>query len=406
MKNRPRESRRSWHYFASMHGTSSPRGEWPAGAIFDGCQHANWFFLPWHRKYLSVFEGEVRRTLAELNYPDAGEWALPYWDYNDESATVRGLPTAFLEETLPDGTPNPLVAPRATQTLPEGNVELREAMRQLEFLDGFGGVNPNFFLRLPGKLELSPHNMVHSALGGWMGDARYAALDPIFWLHHANIDRLWAAWLQLAGGRANPTESAWLDQTFQINDGNTNITFACRDVVDSSTLGYTYESLSEGRFSLIPEHPISAFRPVNSVVGASARDIHLGWESVRVDIPLDIPSGSAQAPRFQLELENVRATQLGPALFDVSIQMPNTIETLRVGRLSTFGLIQSKEKGPHQHGTLTIPFEITRELRALMEAGQWPTRLSVSIQPTPGRERNGEPDGNLTVGRIAVRPGR
>jgi hypothetical protein len=38
-----------------------------------------------------------------------------------------------------------------------------------------------------------------------------AAQDPIFWLHHANIDRLWERWLQLGGGRANPVNfSPWI----------------------------------------------------------------------------------------------------------------------------------------------------------------------------------------------------
>ena len=41
-----------------------------------------------------------------------------------------------------------------------------------------------------------------------MGDPLTAAQDPIFWLHHANIDRLWNHWLQQGGGRADPTDSA------------------------------------------------------------------------------------------------------------------------------------------------------------------------------------------------------
>ena len=34
-------------------------------------------------------------------------------------------------------------------------------------------------------------------VGGWMSAFATAAQDPIFWLHHANIDRLWEAWLAL-----------------------------------------------------------------------------------------------------------------------------------------------------------------------------------------------------------------
>jgi tyrosinase len=35
-----------------------------------------------------------------------------------------------------------------------------------------------------------------------MSDPGIAALDPIFYLHHCNIDRMWAVWN--GGGKANP----------------------------------------------------------------------------------------------------------------------------------------------------------------------------------------------------------
>ncbi len=40
-----------------------------------------------------------------------------------------------------------------------------------------------------------PHDLVHTAVGGWMGETLLAAYDPIFWFHHCNIDRLLQAWL-------------------------------------------------------------------------------------------------------------------------------------------------------------------------------------------------------------------
>jgi hypothetical protein len=86
--------------------------------------------------------------------------------------------------------------------------------------NGFGGQTtpPMQFANAYGDLELQPHNVVHSALGGLMGDPLTAAQDPIFWLHHANIDRLWNRWLQKGQGRADPTDSAWLNTTFTFYD--------------------------------------------------------------------------------------------------------------------------------------------------------------------------------------------
>jgi len=42
-----------------------------------------------------------------------------------------------------------------------------------------------------------PHNSVHNAIGGPdgdMADTDYAAFDPIFWFHHANVDRWIDVW--------------------------------------------------------------------------------------------------------------------------------------------------------------------------------------------------------------------
>jgi len=46
-----------------------------------------------------------------------------------------------------------------------------------------------------GSIE-DPHNAVHSTIGdiGHMGDTDYAGFDPIFFLHHCNIDRILAYW--------------------------------------------------------------------------------------------------------------------------------------------------------------------------------------------------------------------
>jgi Common central domain of tyrosinase len=68
------------------------------------------------------------------------------------------------------------------------------------------------FARFQRRLELGPHVDVHVAIGGEDGggamNSASSPADPIFWLHHANIDRLWATW-QTAHpntGPPNPTE--------------------------------------------------------------------------------------------------------------------------------------------------------------------------------------------------------
>ncbi|WP_260288870.1 tyrosinase family protein [Peribacillus aracenensis] len=38
------------------------------------------------------------------------------------------------------------------------------------------------------------HNLVHGWVGGHMGSVPVSPNDPVFFLHHANVDRIWAMW--------------------------------------------------------------------------------------------------------------------------------------------------------------------------------------------------------------------
>jgi tyrosinase len=71
-----------------------------------------------------------------------------------------------------------------------------------------------------------------------------AALDPIFWLHHANVDRLWQMWLDLDPAHRNLTDDqAWLDTEFSFpRVGGGLETWKVGDVLDTASLGCNYES--------------------------------------------------------------------------------------------------------------------------------------------------------------------
>jgi tyrosinase len=72
-----------------------------------------------------------------------------------------------------------------------------------------------------------------------MGNPDTAAQDPIFYLHHANIDRLWVHWI--GDGRQNPTDNTpaghtWLTTSFPFFDENGNLqTMTGQDVLDTIT---------------------------------------------------------------------------------------------------------------------------------------------------------------------------
>jgi tyrosinase len=112
----------------------------------------------------------------------------------------------------------------------------------------FGGQTlpaPSHFNGPHGLLEAQPHDVIHVVVGGngWMRDPNLAARDPIFWLHHANIDRLWNHWLAQDGGRRNPTSGPWATAIFTfVDESGAIVRLTGADVVDSARqLHYRYD---------------------------------------------------------------------------------------------------------------------------------------------------------------------
>jgi hypothetical protein len=209
MQSRPSADPTSWTYQANMHGTYDQ----PVLTAWNGCQHGSFYFFSWHRMYLYYFERILRAASGDPNL------ALPYWNYTDDTHLSdpdrRQLPLAFRQ---PADASNPLFVSQrnpaindGTGFLPPGDVDYSQAFEYTNFegLVGsgsasFGGpTRPNHPTSNDdfGALESTPHNVVHDDIGGLMRDPNTSARDPIFYLHHANIDRLWKRWLGLGGGR-------------------------------------------------------------------------------------------------------------------------------------------------------------------------------------------------------------
>ena len=87
------------------------------------------------------------------------------------------------------------------------------------------------------ELEFNPHDGVHQSIGGNMSVVDLSARDPIFFLHHANIDRLWATWN--ARGNANSPEPLWRDFSFNGNFPGLNARVG--DLISPPALGYRYD---------------------------------------------------------------------------------------------------------------------------------------------------------------------
>ena len=108
---------------------------------------------------------------------------------------------------------------------------------------------------LGGSLELNVHSGIHYWTGdpnrklrSNMGVFTTAARDPIFYAHHANVDRLWDVWTTLPGGcRQDPTDQDFLEAEFLFYDENKNmVKVKVKDALDLSKMGVSYEAATEG----------------------------------------------------------------------------------------------------------------------------------------------------------------
>lgn len=441
----------SWRYQAAIHDYvrqadpyAQPTDTLPPAAdqqrFWRQCQHNSWFFLPWHRIYLHCFEQIVAAAVAALGGP--ADWTLPYWNYSDPSTTdARRLPPAFRAATLPDGASNPLrVASRnpgcntGAIVADDFDVDLGCLLDPVFVADpaggdpGFGGPKTAFNHSggVVGSLEAVPHGSMHVAVGGFMGRFNTAGLDPLFWLHHANIDRLWEVWRRRDAQLVDPDDPQWLTTpTFGFHDaGGAVVSFTSAQVVDTKAppLLYEYEDVSDpigGAIEAAAEgarRPAMAKRRIPEMVGATEGSVVLAERPTSTRLAVKPPTGpaleaaEAGAPRrIYLNFENITgATQ--PTSYAVYLNLPEDADPEQhrdrlVGVLPMFGVAEasSADQG-HPGSGLHYSLEAGAVIRRLEEAGEWdPADLRVTFVP---RRRSVAPEGALEAAPQPIQVGQ
>ena len=392
MKALPSTDRRNWIRIADIHRNS--------------CQHRQWWFPFWHRLYVLHFETIVRQQSGSSSF------VLPYWDY--APAANRAMPPAFRQ---PAATSNPLWTSRRAAsingggTLPASAVSATTAMNTLPYLSngsivGFGGPRvASATLRGPGQgaLERQPHGPVHTAIGGadgLMSNVPGAAQDPIFWLHHCNIDRLIEDWYRRANGRDYPTDDdAWMDQAFTFTDLlGKQVTGRVRDVLYTPDLGYRYPGITPR------QPPTSAAVAARSMATTTPREVPaaqrgsiqgrtLHAHREELVVPLS-PAGDLGAGGVTLQFDNVAFLPAGRGVyFEVYVNVPEGIapnpdSANFVGTISAFGNTEEAGGGEHQghgaHAMAAHTFDISQAISSTTREATI-TLVPVSTEPLPHR---------------------
>jgi len=259
------------------------------------CRHGAPGFFTWHRAEMKAFEDALRAIGCKI--------ALPFWDWSSGPST--GIPEACRHPTYVNRSgatvPNPLFSgPRAgggmtvrssavdTTSFSDLAASVQSAMSETSFASFQSLIN-------------GPHGSIHVRVGGDMGSVPTASYDPIFYFHHANVDRIWARW-QLDHPGPLPVSEA----DFELPPFNRPFTTEWQrgsDVESTDALGYRYRTWC----IILPPFRV--------------------WEVVRVALPM--PIERLHAARLVAKTSRMQERALEVRVF---VNQPNA-----TGRTATTG---------------------------------------------------------------------
>ncbi|MCP5109239.1 MAG: tyrosinase family protein, partial [bacterium] len=249
-----------WHHRSMM--LSTPPGQGDRNAA-----HSGPVFLPWHRYMLLMFEFFLRDAIGD------DDFRLPYWDW----AADAGLPDPTTSAIWSNSRLGQFEQPAWRVRLEPNPTGVNPRIVDRELERALGALVPDLpsrdqvrtVLRDQTVYDLPPYNRsvtgLRNFLEGWIGPGRLhnnvhvfvggdmlestSPNDPAFFLHHANVDRIWAGWqAQHPSAPYVPDQNASADLTFHRIDDRMhtffNHTVTPRMMLDASPW-YRYDTLDD-----------------------------------------------------------------------------------------------------------------------------------------------------------------
>jgi tyrosinase len=400
------------------------------------CKHGSPEFPHWHRHYIANFEAICAQLIGDPSF------SLAYWNW---SANMGRMPDPFYD--LPNLNVTSLNDPSNAQSNNWGSVTTvgtrglskGQGLQDDPLTGGdFSKDKIDTILALPdyasfrSRLERSPHNNGHVISGGDNGHMSdgMSPLDPIFWLHHCNVDRLWAQWQ--AAGNTTPGFNGDYSGNFVDAAGHPVTTATSANALKIASFNYTYDVLSpsivEAQSKLLKLEPFNAQTAVNAASVSTATKI-LGADTaqkiaaMRVETRFSVQAKellpnmfrsrafwASEVPgvqrvavepgRILARLSNVMGPkERAPMIVNVFVNCPYLSpetgykDKHYAGSFSFFG--------PSGHDHDDVYIDVTAPLRALAGDGRIATeQVNVQLMPLPVGERAAK--ASFSVGSVQL----
>jgi hypothetical protein len=422
--------------------------------VFD-CSHTNWWLLPWHRAYLGWLEQTIRQLTGDTQFalpywdwtktpripaamfddvldPHNAAFSASFNDFRTKfDAPVTALwntfstpqmvtlrqrgfnapadfwstvESSFLGRANARGLTAANPALDSTIQVTVSIATVRNALQETIFagtVNGTSGAgfasaeaaNHNDPSGFEGTLESQPHDNVHNAVGGFMADLLLSPVDPIFFLHHGNIDRLWDVWTR----RQTARKLSALPQGASLTtwSGEKFLFFSdARGQPVSKTNAGDYAQPSVFDYDYSPGSGEDQVTPPTALIAAAQAPRSFGAQITASSIGAGTPAGGvAQVPAAALQAS---APEAPPRVVEVTLNLGPGDQGRRFRILvSTAGGANLVEAGgiavfhhhSHGHGLNHVPITFTVPLpegiRA--EAGSG-TNVPVDIRVVPLEE--------------------
>lgn len=334
-------------------------------------QHNNGLFLPWHRQQLAHLERIVARLSGHESF------AMPYWDWQEH----RFLPSWIADPASPLYERD---RARGVETLDFAAARWAESPYKATLAsDGF----ETFCGRLPegaGMVEGYGHNHIHQLIGGAMKHPRTSAQDPMFWLHHSNVDRVWATWHRNRGRALYPAD--WTARTvggFVDVEGRPAADRPVSGTLETRALGYDYDRLYPFPVFNVPEAgPQGATRRVPT--GGQSWTVRVeappGAERMRLALPDEAVARMREADdSLMIAGEGAVGWTREAGLEDRSLEIRLTAggRERSLGSSPTFVHLPEPGSGHEGHrGPYVLPFRFGEEVLNLLAAEDGPAAVT------------------------------